>query len=95
MTLERNSVEIKFTCICESQLTQMRRYWVPRYVGVLVGFFVCFVNMTQAKVIWKEGTSTEKRFYKIDLWASLWGIFWISDWRRGWGNPGHREQGYS
>lgn len=55
-----------------------------------------FVNMTQAKVIWKEGTSTEKLFQKIELWASLWGIFWISDWGRGEGErPRHWEQGHS
>lgn len=50
MTLEHNSVEIKFTCVCESQLTQMRRYWVPRYVGVLVGFFVLFFFVFQVRV---------------------------------------------
>lgn len=42
---------------------------------MVVGFFV---NVTQARVLWKEGTSIDKNaFIKLALWSSLQDSFMI------------------
>lgn len=41
---------------------------------------VCFVNMTQARLIWGEGITIGKCLQKISPYTSLWCILLVSGW---------------
>lgn len=64
-------------------IKRLGRYRERRVIDfVLLGYlsvlFCFFVNLTQTRIIWEERRSFGEVRIPYYLWASLWGIFWIT-----------------
>lgn len=69
----------------------------PRSATLWWFVFLFFVNLTQTRIIWEERRSFGEVRIPYYLWASLWGIFWITVWygraQCGWCCPGQVPKG--